>query len=153
MRVAESIVNGMRPDFTSISITELIPQRPPMVLVDALLHCEHTYAETAFTVPVEGVFVTHGALTASGLVENMAQTTAARIGYLALYGPQAGETIRIGVIGAVKRLEINYLPTVGSLLHTRVDLLEEWGDMILAKLAVQEGGQLCASCEMLVSLL
>ena len=148
-----SIVSGMRPDLTTIPVTELIPQRPPMLLVDALLHCEPAYAETDFRVPAEGMFVTQGALTASGLVENMAQTTAARIGFLALYGPQAGGKVRIGVIGAVKRLEISRLPAVGKLLHTRVDVMEEWGDLILVKLAVQEGGQICASCEMLVSLI
>ena len=145
--------SGMKPDFAAIQITALIPQRPPMVLVDALLHCEYAYAETCFSVPSEGIFVAHGALTASGLVENMAQTTAARIGFLALYGPKAGGTIRIGVIGAIKQLQITTLPPVGSRLHTRVDVMEEWGDLILVKLAVQEGGQICASCEMLVSLI
>ena len=124
-----------------------------MVLVDALVHCEYAYAESRFTVPMEGVFVAGGALTASGLVENMAQTTAARIGYLALYGPQADGKVRIGVIGSIKQLSVSKLPAVGSLLQTRVDLVEEWGDMILAKADVQVEGESCASCEILVSLI
>jgi Predicted 3-hydroxylacyl-(acyl carrier protein) dehydratase len=143
----------MKPDPAGIPITELIPQRPPMVLVDTLLHCEYAWADTCFTVPTEGVFVAGGRLTASGLLENMAQTTAARIGYLSLYGPQANGKVRMGVIGLIKQLKISELPAAGSCLHSRMDLLEDWGDMVLAKVRVQLDAEHCASCEMLVSLI
>ena len=61
-------------------ILDLIPQRPPMVMVDRLLHCDPVVTETEFTVREENILVENGRMSACGLVENIAQTCAARMG-------------------------------------------------------------------------
>jgi len=98
------------------------------------------------------VFVSKNKLSASGLIENMAQTTAARMGYLAMYGVGVMGVVRVGVIGAIKHLSVEAPPDAGSVLTTSVDLIEELGDMILVKAKVECKGQIIASCEMIVSL-
>lgn len=56
-------------------ITELIPQRPPVVMVDQVLACDGTWTTTSFVVPQSGIFVENGALSEVGLIENMAQSS------------------------------------------------------------------------------
>ena len=54
-----------------------------------------------------------GYLTAPGVLENMAQSSAARIGYLCkfiLHVP-----VRVGYIGAIRKFRVYRLPAVGAL--------------------------------------
>ena len=139
--------------YRHIPIQTLIPQRPPMVMVDALHHCDRLHTRTTYTVATNGLFVSNGHLSAVGLIENMAQTIAARMGYLSLYGPSATGTVRVGVIGAIRNLTVHALPAIGELLTTSVDLVEEWGDLILVKAAIVCQEQTLAGCEMVVSLI
>jgi len=143
----------MQPNFKDISIETLIPQRPPMVMVDALLYCDRQLTQTSYTVAPEGLFVSNHQLSTTGLIENMAQTTAARMGYLALYGPEGKGVVRVGVIGSIKNLSIEALPNAGSVLTTSVNLMEELGDLVLVKAKIECDEQTIASCEMIVSLL
>ena len=61
-----------------------------------------------------------GHLCSAGLIENVAQTCATRIGWL-----NRDKPVKIGVIGSVSNLEIIRLPRVGQSLTTRVDVLSE----------------------------
>ena len=79
-------------------ILTLIPQRPPFVLVDELTSCDEVETVTGYTVTVECPLQNGGVLQPSGLVENIAQSCAARIGYRSL---RAGGKVGIGVIGSV----------------------------------------------------
>jgi len=124
-----------------------------MVMIDTLLYCDLQHTQTSYTIAQDGLFISNNKLSASGLIENMAQTTAARMGYLALYGTGATGVVRIGVIGSIKNLSIEALSDVGNVLTTSVDLIDELGDMILVKAKVECKGQIIASCEMIVSLL
>lgn len=111
-------------------ILDLIPQRPPMVMVDRLLHCDTVVTETEFTVRRESLMVENGSLSAIGLIENIAQTCAARMGYINLC---SGKEVRVGVIGALREVEINALPEVGSIINTRIEVSDEVFGMTLAQ--------------------
>ena len=73
----------MIPPFDQIPIEYLLPQRPPFVFVDHLLHHEEECTRTSFRIPEQGIFVENGRLATGGLVEQMAQSSAARVGYIA----------------------------------------------------------------------
>jgi predicted hotdog family 3-hydroxylacyl-ACP dehydratase len=118
-----------------------------------LLFCDRLFTKTSYVVTKECLFVGDGRLSAVGLIENMAQTTAARMGYLALYGDQCTGKVRVGVIGAIRHLTIERTPQVGTLLTTSINLVEELGDLILVKAKVENGTTLLASCDMIVSLI
>ena len=62
-------------------ITQYIPQRPPMVMVDELVQAEANLAVTRFTILPDNLFLVSNQLGESGLVENIAQTVAVMVGY------------------------------------------------------------------------
>jgi len=131
-------------------IQDLIPQRPPMVMVDRLLHCDPVVTETEFTVREDNILAENGQMSACGLVENIAQTCAARMGYINL---SKGEAVRVGVIGALRDMEIHALPAVGSTITTRIEVSDEVFGMTLAQAESRCGDTLLASGTIKIALL
>ena len=83
-----------------IDIQELLPQRPPILMVDRLLSADDKRAETELLVRTDNIFVENGMLKAYAIIENMAQTCAAQLGYADIY-VNGKKDVRIGYIGAV----------------------------------------------------
>ena len=52
-------------------------------MVDKLLYADETTTRSSFIIPADNVFVMDGIFQEAGLMENMAQTAAARAGYMA----------------------------------------------------------------------
>ena len=101
----------MNGDVNKINILELIPQRPPFVMVDRLSHFDRIVTTSEFTVREDIIFLEGDELLPEGLVENIAQTCAARIGYVNLLNK---ESVRLGFIGAVRNLSIHKTPKIGE---------------------------------------
>ena len=78
---------------------------------------------TLYEVPQTGVFVHDSRFEEGGIVENMAQASAARIGYISKYILHI--PVQIGFIGQVRNLEISRLPKSGEVLRTRITVLQE----------------------------
>lgn len=111
-------------------ILTLLPQRPPMVMVDRLLHCDPVLTETELTIHEDNIMVEDGRMGETGLLENVAQTCAARMGYINM---NSGKEVRVGVIGALRDMEIHALPEVGSTITTRIEVSDEVFGMTLAQ--------------------
>ena len=139
--------SGMEQEY---DILTLLPQRPPMVMVDRLLHCDPVVTETEFTVREDNILADGGRLSACGLIENIAQTCAARMGYINL---SKGEAVRVGVIGALRDMEIHALPKVGSTITTRIEVSDEVFGMTLAQASSRCGDTLLASGTIKIALL
>ncbi|MDR2469314.1 MAG: hydroxymyristoyl-ACP dehydratase, partial [Tannerella sp.] len=69
--------------FEGEQLHALIPQRPPMVMVDAFYEGRDTEAVTGLTVRTENLFCDGRHLTESGLIEHIAQSASALSGYKA----------------------------------------------------------------------
>ena len=93
----------MNGNVSEVDILELIPQRPPFIMVDRLLHFDRIVTTAEFAVREDNIFLEGDELQPEGLVENIAQTCAARIGYVNLMNK---ESVRLGFIGAVRNLSI-----------------------------------------------
>lgn len=132
-----------------IALKELIPQRPPFVMIDRLVSSDAVYSVTQLEVRSDNVFVADGRMTAAGLVENIAQTCAARIGYINL---NSGESVKIGVIGSISNLNIARTPKVGEHLVTTIKLLEEVFQVTLVEAVVMSGDEVLAQCNMKIAL-
>ena len=126
-------------------IISLIPQRPPFVMIDRLTGYDETIATTAFVVKPENIFVENGRLTEPGLVENIAQTAAARAGYVA---KQENKPVQLGYIGAIKNLVIHALPFVNDELTTEISITNQIFDVTLVTGKISCKESLLASCEM-----
>ena len=107
----------------SIDIHELLPQQEPFVMIGHLVFLDQVQTVTETVIRADNLFVEDGRFSASGLIENIAQTCAARIGYVNKYIMKKG--IQIGFIGAVRNMDIVALPKVGDTIVTTVNVKEE----------------------------
>ncbi len=107
---------------TGEELYRLIPQRPPIVMVDHLFHADNQGAETGLTVHPHTLFCKDGCLREPGIIEHVAQSAAAFAGYPAY---TRSEPPRLGFIGEVKKFKILSLPKVGERLYTTLKILAE----------------------------
>ena len=132
-----------------IDIHGLLPQQEPFVMVGNLICFDEVKTVTETTIAADNIFVDDGRFSASGLIENVAQTCAARIGFVNKF--ILGNGITIGVIGAVRKLVINALPAAGQTITTTVEIVSEVFGMTLAKATVTCEGEELLSTEIKIS--
>ena len=137
-------------EFKKIDILELLPQQPPFVMVDTLLSCDRETTKTAFTVREDNIFCDNGVLSESGVIENIAQACAARMGYINKY--VSNDSVKIGFIGSIKDLVFSELPKIGDKLITSIEIVSEVFAITLVNAKVEIAGKLIASCEMKISI-
>lgn len=125
----------------------LIPQRKPIILVDRLLESDLEKSVSDFLIRKECVFVEDGVLVSAGLMENIAQTCALRIGYA-----NRGQRVRIGVVGAVKNFSVGRFPAVGETLTTTVKEVLYVDPALVVSAESRVGNETAATCEMKVFL-
>ena len=126
-------------------ILSLIPQRFPFVMVDTLIAADDMSATTSYGVQPGHIFMENDRLTEPALIENIAQTAAARMGYLCSL---ANEPVPVGFIGAVQHLEIFELPATGSVLETTITIKNQVFDVTIISGTVSCNGKLMAKCDM-----
>ena len=132
----------------SVDIHEVLPQQEPFVMISRIVQLDavRTTCETDIR---PDIFVEDGYFSASGLIENIAQTCAARIGYINKYILK--KSVQIGVVGAIRKMEVFNLPKAGQQISTIVEVKEEVFGMTLASAQVLQGDQLLASTEMKIA--
>ncbi len=127
------------------NILSILLQRPPVVLIDTMLHHDKTTTVTSFGVREDNIFVQNGVLREPGLIENIAQTAAARLGYIAYL---LNKDLALGYIGAIKKLKFHRLPPVSSELETEIKITNQVFNVTIAKATIVSNGQTIATCEM-----
>jgi len=136
------------------NILQLIPQRPPIVMVDGLREHSAESSTSVFTITPDNIFVADSYFQMPGLIENIAQTVALRSGYEHMLRIQseggAAITPPVGFIGEVKNLVIHFLPPAGARIETQVDLLHNIFTASVVKGTVTHDGKVSAECEMKV---
>ena len=135
---------------SEINILDLLPQRQPFIMIDSLLHFDMVLTVTGMRIAEDNMFVENGVLTESGVIENIAQTCAARMGYINKY--LCADKVKIGFIGSIKDLVIENLPQVGDELKTTVEVVSEIFAITLVNAKVEIGDKVIASCEMKISI-
>lgn len=135
------------------NILELIPQRYPMVMIDCLLECNEKKAVSQLTVRPDNIFLDKLGFTTSGIMETIAQTAAARIGFLLKTVEGSREKpIPFGVIGSIKNFKMYFQPPVGSVLTTTVSIEHEVLQATVIKGKVEMNGELAAESNMQIFL-
>ena len=128
---------------------ELIPQAEPMVMIDTLIFSDDKSTKTNFTINKKNIFCKNGKFFEAGLIENMAQTAAARAGYQAKIN---NTKIKIGFIGAIKNLKIYFLPKINQIIETEIVDKYKIGDVSIIDGKVSIGNNIIAECEMKIFL-
>jgi predicted hotdog family 3-hydroxylacyl-ACP dehydratase len=108
---------------SSIDVHQLLPQQEPFVMVGRMVGFSSTTTTTETEVSPRCLFVDEGTMSVEGMIENIAQTCAVRIGYIGKYIKKL--PIAIGVVGAVSKLKVFGLPHVGDVLTTTITVEQE----------------------------
>ncbi len=137
-------------DFEKIDIHELLPQQPPFVMVDKLLHFDERVTTTAFEVRADNIFVDNDILNACALAENIAQTCATRLGFVNKYILK--RAIQLGFIGSIRNMEVLRTPSVGEQLTTTIVVREEIMGLTLVDATIKSGEDTIVTSEMKIAL-
>ncbi len=135
---------------TKNTVTKLLPQGSPMIMVDTLISHDDQHTVTAFTIKKENIFVVNGRFSEAGLIENMAQSAALRTGWMAMQRSDSTEAFRppVGVIGAVKGFMLYQLPDIDTSLETEIIVLTEIFNATMIKASIKAGKKLLAEGEL-----
>lgn len=137
-------------DPRTVDILDIIPQRPPFVMIGRLLSVDLESATTETLIRPENIFVENGRFSACGITENIAQTCAAKIGFVNKYIYR--RNVRIGFIGAIRELAFASLPPVGSTVRTTIRTVEEIFGMTMVDATVECDGTSIATTRMKIAL-
>ncbi len=114
-------------------------------MVDKLLHYEDRKVVGGLTISEENIFTENEFFTEPGLIEHMAQTVALYTGYQFFLKKELPPT---GYFGAIKKVEILELPSLGKQLTTTVNILHEIMGVTLVVAETICDGKIIASSEM-----
>jgi predicted hotdog family 3-hydroxylacyl-ACP dehydratase len=137
-------------NFEQINIEELLPQSPPFIMLDALTHFDQVITRTRMKVKADNIFVKNDQFIESGIIENIAQTCAARMGYINKYIYK--NSVKIGFIGAIRNLTIERLPKIGETIITQINTIEEVFQMTLVSVIVKIENETISTGEMKISI-
>ena len=133
-------------ELEKIDVLTLLPQRPPFVMIDCLTHFDEVLTASRFSVRADNLFMEDGILNSCALVENIAQTCAARMGYINEYILK--DKVKLGFIGDIKHLQVTRPARLGEVLTTEVEVLQ----MTLVKAHVKVGEELIVTADMKIAL-
>ena len=118
MDLNEILIDGKR-------IVELIPHKPPMLMLDTLLNLNEKLVKTSFQITNHNLFVYQNHFLEAGIIENMAQSSTLIAGY-EYYSLMKKENKKYippyGYIGAINHLYIKELPEAGNVINTESEV-------------------------------
>lgn len=131
---------------TTDDITSLIPQRPPILMVDRFSYEDDSLCHSELTLKEDNMFLHNGSMVPEGLLEHIAQTAAAHIGYRR---KMAGEEVNLGFIGDIKRCTMGKrMPTVGQTVMTTMRVVSQVGNITMVSAESTSDGETLIECRM-----
>jgi predicted hotdog family 3-hydroxylacyl-ACP dehydratase len=130
---------------TSENILSFIPQRPPFVMVDEIIDSGETITRSKFLIKAGNIFVENGMMKEPGLVENIAQTAAARAGYIS---QKENKPVSLGYIGSIRNLQITGFPKVNEEIITEIKIENQIFDVSIISGKISCNETILAQCEM-----
>ena len=122
-----------------------IPQRTPFVMVDEIRYSDESITISKFHIKLDNIFVENGFFKEPGLIENIAQTAAAREG---LISKKENTQVRMGYIGSIKNLIITDFPKINDEIITRIKIDNQIFQVILITGEIVCDEKIIAQCEM-----
>lgn len=135
----------MKLPITGQNLIDLIPQKPPFVLISSLQQVSDNHSISTFKFTESHVLCNDGKFTIGGIMENIAQTAAAKMGYECNL---LGKKIPIGFIGDVRDFSYTKLPLVGEEIETEIIITNQIFDVSIITGSVKLNGEEIAHCKM-----
>ena len=130
-------------------LLDLIPQRPPMVMLDELVEVKDDSAVSRLTILPQNILVDNGFFVEEGMLENVAQTCAAMAGFQRL---SANEEIQKGFIVGIKDVVVHRRPQIDKTITTSVKTVMNVMNMKVISAHVRDKDGECLDCEMRIFL-
>lgn len=130
-------------------IIEFIPQRAPIVMVDEFFGVAGGISVSGFTIQKGNIFCEGDFFSECGVIENIAQSAAMRMGYIY---KNEGKEVPIGYIGSVNKFRIYRIPVIGDKLMTEIKIEQELMNISLISAIVKVNDEVIAECMMKIYL-
>jgi len=114
-------------------------------MVDSVVYSDEKVTRSTFRVLAANIFIEDGLLKEPGLAENIAQTAAARAGYIS---KMENKPVSLGYIGSIKNLSITGYPKINDEITTEITIENQIFDVSLISGKITCNGQVLAQCEM-----
>ena len=125
----------------------IIPQREPIIMIDEIVNHSDVKTTTSLTINKTNIFVEENIFQSSGLIENMAQSSAARMG---IQTNKEGNKPLLGYIASIKNLMVNRLPEVGEKILTEIIIVNKINNIIVIKAEGKVDNIIISSCDLKV---
>jgi len=127
-------------------IKKLIPQRDPIMMVDALVGVDGDVCETELAIRDNNFFIEKDQLLSEpGLIEHIAQSASAFAGYRCVV---KGEPAPVGYIGEVKKFHCYRRPAIGEVLRTTITMGAEVNGITIITGVTNVNGEVVADTQM-----
>jgi len=130
-----------------MDIKAIIPQRDPIIMIDKIVSHSEVKTITSLTVKNTNLFVEKNIFQSSGIIENIAQSSAARMG---MQITKEGGKPLLGYIASIKNLTISRLPVVGETIQTEIIITNKINNIIVVKAESRVEDTIIANCELKV---
>ena len=130
-----------------MDIKLLIPQRDPIIMIDKIIGHSDKKTSTSLTIKETNIFVEENIFQSSGLIEHIAQSSAARMG---IQTTEEGKHPLLGYIASVKNMMIKRLPEVGETILTEIVITNQINNIIVVKGESKVDNIVVSSCELKV---
>lgn len=132
---------------TITDIASLIPQRDPIMMLDSFACIDERNCSSSLEIREGNIFVNErGVLAQEGILEHVAQSAAAWLGYKRL---QEGKKVTLGFIGDIRKCSyVGAMPVVGDTVHTNIRIVSELGDIFMISATTSVNGQDVVVCSM-----
>lgn len=129
----------------TIDVHGLLPQQEPFVFISALTALGRSHVVTETAVGSRCRLVSNGMMTTAGMIEMMAQTCAARVGYINKFILKRG--VVPGLLAAVRGMSVSGHPRIGQTAVTSVVIEASAFGMTSARAEISAGGETMAVAE------
>ena len=130
-----------------MDIKSAIPQREPIIMIDKIVNHSDEKTSTSLTIKETNIFVEENIFQSSGLIEHIAQSSAARMG---IQTTEKEKTPLLGYIASIKNMMINRLPKVGETILTEIIVTNHIHNIIVVQGESKVDNIVVANCELKV---
>ena len=114
-------------------------------MIDTLLTVDKKGATALFKISEKNLFLSDGFLAEAALIENIAQTAAARIGYISL---NENKPAPIGYLAAVQNFEVFSLPKLNDEITTEISIENVIFNVLIISGKIMCNNENIAACNM-----
>ena len=130
-----------------MNIKSIIPQREPIIMIDSIISHNEEQTVASLTIHKDILFVEDNIFQSSGLIEHIAQSSAARMG---IQTSKEYKAPLLGYIASVKDLNIIRLPVVGEIIQTEIIVTNKINNISVVKAVSRIEDTIVANCELKV---